>query len=430
MKAACRAIATPRGFSSAMMQRTATFLSLPVLLTLLAAPLRAEPALNPAIAPADTMSEIGRIVRREFYDPKGLAHFNASEARYRQLAGAQSGAFLPEASGLWLETLGATHTGRFTPDSIEYFELAEVFHRGITERRRALFPPEGVVTYPGIGMVPRAIGGKLFVAYVYDGSPAARSGVMVGDEILSVDGRPYAPIGSFAGKAGQTVALEVRRKAEASPQAISVPVERVQPRDAFINAIRASARVIDRGGKRIGYLRLWAFAVSGVEEEIMELLASEPLKGADALVLDMRGRWGGAPADAADIFVGKAPQVELSDRDGDSYLANARWRKPIVGIIDIGSRSGMEILAHGLKRAGVPLVGTRTAGAVVAGRAFMLADNSLLEVAVADVHVDGERLEGVGVSPTIEVPFDLRYADGADPQLERALAEITAHLPR
>jgi C-terminal processing protease CtpA/Prc len=160
----------------------------------------------------------------------------------------------------------------------------------------------------------------------------------------------------------------------------------------------------------------------------MELLASEPLKGADGLIVDMRGRWGGAPADAADIFIGKAPLVELTQRNGEGYVANARWRKPLVGIIDIGSRSGMEILAHGLKRAGVPLIGVETAGAVVAGRAFMLSDNSLLEVAVLDVHVDGERLEGDGVDPDIEVPFDIRYANGADPQLDRALAELATRL--
>jgi carboxyl-terminal processing protease len=84
----------------------------------------------------------------------------------------------------------------------------------------------------------------------------------------------------------------------------------------------------------------------------------------------------------------------------------------------------MEILAHGLKNAEVPLIGAKTAGAVVAGRAFRLKDNSLLEVAVLDVHVDGRRLEGVGVVPDVEVPFDLRYAAGADPQLDRALAEM------
>ena len=118
----------------------------------------------------------------------------------------------------------------------------------------------------------------------------------------------------------------------------------------------------------------------------------------------------------------------MTDRDGDKHIANARWDRPIVGIVDEGSRSGMEILAHGLKRAGVPLVGTRTAGTVVAGRAFKLRDNSLLEVAVLDVHVDGTRLEGQGVPPDVEVPFDIRYAAGADPQLDRALEEISAIL--
>ncbi len=76
----------------------------------------------------------------------------------------------------------------------------------------------------------------------------------------------------------------------------------------------------------------------------------------------------------------------------------------------------------------MPLVGTRTAGAVVAGRAFRLRDNSLLEVAVLDVHVDGERLEGNPVRPDIEVPFDFRYAAGADPQLERALDKMSVIL--
>lgn len=37
------------------------------------------------------------------------------------------------------------------------------------------------------------------------------------------------------------------------------------------------------------------------------------------------------------------------------------------------------------------------------------------------MRIDGERLEGVGVQPDVAVPVPLPYADGADPQLERAL---------
>jgi carboxyl-terminal processing protease len=46
-------------------------------------------------------------------------------------------------------------------------------------------------------------------------------------------------------------------------------------------------------------------------------------------------------------------------------------------------------------------------------------------IAVDDVAVDGERLEGRGVEPTIRVPFDLPYAAGRDPQLDRAVRALT-----
>ena len=67
------------------------------------------------------------------------------------------------------------------------------------------------------------------------------------------------------------------------------------------------------------------------------------------------------------------------------------------------------------------LVGERTAGFVVGGRPFLLSDGSLLYLAVMDVEVNGQRLEGVGVAPDVEVPDQLDLAAGADPQLERAV---------
>jgi carboxyl-terminal processing protease len=41
-----------------------------------------------------------------------------------------------------------------------------------------------------------------------------------------------------------------------------------------------------------------------------------------------------------------------------------------------------------------------------------------------DMLIDGKRLEGVGVEPDIEVPFDIRFAAGRDIQLQRAEDEI------
>ena len=115
-------------------------------------------------------------------------------------------------------------------------------------------------------------------------------------------------------------------------------------------------------------------------------------------------------------------------RGGESELIHTRWDKPIVAIIDEGTRSGMEILAYALKQNGVRLIGETTAGDVLAGRAFWLPDGSILEIAVADVMVDGERLEHVGVAPDIAVPFDIRYAAGRDEQLAAALGAMTHRL--
>jgi carboxyl-terminal processing protease len=55
-------------------------------------------------------------------------------------------------------------------------------------------------------------------------------------------------------------------------------------------------------------------------------------------------------------------------------------------------------------------------------------NGDLLLLAVADVTVDGQRLEGVGVGPTIEVPFDPIYAAGRDPQLDRAVQVLSERI--
>ena len=111
-------------------------------------------------------------------------------------------------------------------------------------------------------------------------------------------------------------------------------------------------------------------------------------------------------------------------RDGREAFASFRWRRPVVVLVDEGTRSGKEVVAFGLQRQAVPVVGTRTSGALLAARGFLLSDGSLLVLAVSDVRVEGERLEGRGVVPDLEVPFRLPYAAGRDPQLDAALEEL------
>jgi carboxyl-terminal processing protease len=98
------------------------------------------------------------------------------------------------------------------------------------------------------------------------------------------------------------------------------------------------------------------------------------------------------------------------------------WGKPVVLLVNRRSTSGKEMFTYGFKKLKLgEVVGETTAGAVVAGRGFLLSNSDVLYLAVSDLEVDGQRLEGRGVEPTVHVERPLPYAAGADPQLERAL---------
>jgi carboxyl-terminal processing protease len=192
--------------------------------------------------------------------------------------------------------------------------------------------------------------------------------------------------------------------------------------------LRASARAIEHGGRKLGYVRIWSYARFRYQEALTEELSEGRLKDAEGLVLDLRGGWGGAQPEYADLFLGGAPIMTFTNRKGETGFASFRWRRPFVVLVDQGTRSGKEVLAFGFQRRGIRLIGTRTAGALLAGRGYLLSDASLLILAVLDVAVEGERLEGKGVTPDVEVGFHLPYAAGADPQLEAALVELGSSL--
>lgn len=211
-------------------------------------------------------------------------------------------------------------------------------------------------------MVTRLERGQRFVSDVYDGAPAARAGIRVGDEILSVDGVPYREIASFRDKVGRTVDVRLRRHRDGLPITVTVAVERLQPLRTFEKAIEKSITVTEREGRRIGYLRLWTLSTRDGLDIVARELASGRLKDADGVIVDLRGRWGGGPPDAADLFVGGVPTFRLISRDGKDTLGTVRWRRPVVAIIDEGSRSGLELFAHGII-AGRPIErGSRSGG--------------------------------------------------------------------
>jgi carboxyl-terminal processing protease len=372
------------------------------------------------------IEEVSRLVSEHFYD-RAVVERVWAEARAAHTAALPADATSAEVAAAldaMLDELGASHTEHYVLGEIAYYELLDVFARDeFAARLRTLFP-NGRIAYTGIGVVPRALEGRVFLAAVYHGSPAERAGLLVGDEIVSADGERFDPIDSFDSKAGVPVRLEVRR-VEAGPIfPVEVMPRRIRPNEFFLSAMRASVRVIEREGRRWGYVRVWSYARRQYHRLLIEELAEGRLKDVDGLVLDLRGGWGGAQPEYTELFVGGAPIMTYVGRDGRENFANFRWRRPVVVLVDEGTRSGKEVVTYGLKRQGVRVVGTRTAGALLAGRGFLLRDGSLLVLAVADVRVEGERLEGRGVMPDVVVPFRLPYAAGHDPQLDAALAEL------
>ena len=366
--------------------------------------------------------EVWSRARDSFYDPKfrGL-NWDAVGRKYRPQA-AQPDAKLWRIINEMLAELGASHTGYYTPAETAYYDLADIFAGGLRRSLPKHFPPDGDVSYVGIGILSRVIDGRHFVSGVLAGFPAAAAKLLVGDELIAVDGAPFEPVGSFADKAGKTVILRIRRGARTDTQTVVVVPQRLRPNAMYRAAMEKSARIIDVGTLKVGYVHVWSYARFAYQQQLEELITSGALKDADALIWDLRDGWGGAEPSYLDIFNAHSPTMTLTERSGETTIVNGKWRKPVVLLINGGTRSGKEVLSYGFKKYGLgPIVGTRSAGALLAGRAYLLSNGCLLLLAVADVSVDGERLEGRGVTPTIAVPFDIRYAQGYDPQLARAL---------
>jgi hypothetical protein len=138
------------------------------------------------------IEEVSRLVREHFYDRDTVERVWA-QARAAHTAALPADATSEEVAATldaMLDELGASHTEHYTPGELAYYELLDIFTRDeFAPRLRNLFP-QGRVAYTGIGVVPRMLEGRVFLAAVYHGGPAERAGLLVGDEIVAADGKP------------------------------------------------------------------------------------------------------------------------------------------------------------------------------------------------------------------------------------------------
>lgn len=382
------------------------------------------------------LDEVWQTVNEHFYDPDfNGVDWSALQDTYRpRVAQAESPQQVADVINQMLAELNTSHTQFYTPEEPAYYQLLGVFlpRSSRLQEELAKFLPEGKSIYSDIGIFTKMLNNKRFINAILDGSPAAEAGLLVGDELISVDGQPFHPIRSFAEKADQPVTITVRRAIDQEPQNIPVTPKRFDATTMFLDALETSAQVIERDGKKIGYVHVWSFAGDQYQAQLETELLYGDLKDADALVLDVREGWGGASPNYLNLYTPRSLSLTSIPRDGTRYTSKSAWNKPVVLLVNEGSRSGKEILAYGFQELNIgPVVGSKTAGAVVAGSPFLMQDGSLLYLAVTDVYLDNnQRLEGSGITPDIEVSFPLEYAQGADPQKEQAVTVAGALVTR
>lgn len=354
-----------------------------------------------------------------------------------------------------LAELKTSHTDLATPDDYRYYFTLDAL-LGSAETRDLVAERFWGVSgpyYPGIGAFTATVDGRHFVDAVLEGSPADAAGLKFGDEIVAVDGNPFTPIAAFRGKMDTTVDIEVRRSRNAEPQTYRVPVIPIMPSSAFSAATRASARVIERDGRRIGYIHVWQVrdprsfgaALASIDPFFPTGKAQRGGRPLDALVVDMRGRVGGSIGAASQMldmlgtaekpYWGQRLSLDRSGKDvgssGDQTIPRSTeplqpFRGQTVLLIDHTTRSAGEIMAHGFKRSRFgPAIGTRTAGAVTSGTLFTMPGGLVLYAGVVSHAFDGKPLEGIGVAPDIRVERPLPYAAGADPVLDAAITHLT-----
>lgn len=173
-------------------------------------------------------------------------------------------------------------------------------------------------------------------------------------------------------------------------------------------AARASARVIEQDGRRLGYIHFWYIHLKGVASLLKEKLEGD-FAECDALVLDLRGRGGSGGAIPSLLGV-------LSGRD-------STWDKPLVALIDHHSRSAKDVIAYEIRRREIGLlVGETTAGAVMPASFEEVGHDRLLMFPRMQLGRHTARLEGIGVEPHVVVREAPPNRAG-DPILEAGLRE-------
>ena len=355
--------------------------------------------------PVQEYDEILAVVTENFFDQtfNGL-DWETQVATHRREVDCEDGPEqLASVVNSLLEKLDASHTALYTKSEQHYWGLNSFFWRSGAYSRGDLGDAYQL-HYSGIWA--EFIDGTWFAQFVLDDSSAENAGVLPGDELIAINGSDFHPLGFSAGNNVLTVSSDgvSTRDVRLSTafQSIALGLE---------NASQASSRILTADGRRVGYFHVWAGGAA-IREIMERALGDFESAEVDALIMDLRGGYGGMGEDYL-----------------DKLRESARLRAiPKYFLIDDSLRSGKELLAGAIKRDGIgTLVGATTAGQFLGGRRFSVAeDNYFLYVAIGNGRPPPSipgigQIEGNGISADIDVARCRMYCAGSDPIFEKAL---------
>ncbi len=287
--------------------------------------------------------------------------------------------------------------------------------------------------FSGVGMTVSEVKQGLRVARVFEDTPAADAGIDAGDLITAVDGSSIAGESSTAstaeikGPPGTEVVLTVEDSKSGKTKDVSLERARVR-----VPAVTGEIRM--RDGRKIAYVGLATFS-RGAHGELRSQIEELYDKGAEALVLDLRGNGGGLLDEAVlveSIFQEDGPVVTTEGRTRPEETLDAKGNalapRPMAVLTNRDTASSSEIVTAALKQNEIAtVIGTRTFGKGSFQEVIELIGGAALDLTVGEyLTADGTSIMGTGVKPDIRVADD-DPADGDD-VLARALGVLAKQL--
>src|SRR6266478_3460050 len=274
--------------------------------------------------------------------------------------------------------------------------------------------------FNGLGIEVSMKNGLPTVVTAMEDTPAAKAGILSGDQILKINGTSTErmelqdAVNVLRGPPGHKVMLTLLR-----PSTKEIKEYTLERAEIKVQSVKG-ARLLDTeltGPFKIGYIRLIQFN-EPTPDELSKALDELQKQGMQALILDLRNNPGGLLNSAVDVCAQFLPpntkvvstqgRVASQQRDyATSGAAKERPHFPMALLVNEGSASGAEIVAGALKdlRRAI-LVGETTFGKGSVQNVLQLPDGSAVRFTTAKYYTPSKQvIHGNGVTPNIRVPM-------------------------